>query len=316
MASTVELKPSRKPILVTGAHRSGTTWVGKMLSAGGQAAYISEPLNILHRPGVLSAATSQWYTYICTDNEEDYLPAMRQMLQYRYHPLAELRSLRSLKDLGRMGRDWGTFLRGRTRQLRPLLKDPFAVFSVPWFAERLDCEVVITVRHPAAFVSSLKRLGWPFDLKDLLAQPLLVRDWLEPFRAEMERLSRAGEDSIGANSLLWRIVYQVVGQFRRDHPQIQIVRHEDLSAQPIEGFKALSAALGLDFSSRVRQAIESSSSAENPKELSRDAVHSIRLDSQANLDNWKRRLSPEEIRSVRTLTEETASAYYSDLSWD
>ena len=39
------------PILVTGAHRTGTTWVGKMLSANSQTAYMSEPLNVLHRPG-------------------------------------------------------------------------------------------------------------------------------------------------------------------------------------------------------------------------------------------------------------------------
>ena len=39
------------PILVTGAHRSGTTWVGKMLAADADTGYISEPLNVLHRPG-------------------------------------------------------------------------------------------------------------------------------------------------------------------------------------------------------------------------------------------------------------------------
>ena len=45
-----------RPILVTGAHRSGTTWVGKMLSTEDGVAYISEPLNVLHRPGVFRAA--------------------------------------------------------------------------------------------------------------------------------------------------------------------------------------------------------------------------------------------------------------------
>lgn len=54
---------------------------------------------------------------------------------------------------------------------RALLKDPFAVFSVPWFAKKLNCQIVITVRHPAAFASSLQRLGWNFDFKDLLDHP-------------------------------------------------------------------------------------------------------------------------------------------------
>jgi LPS sulfotransferase NodH len=48
-----EKEMSNQPILVTGAHRSGTTWVGKILCASGEAAYISEPLNLWHRPGVM-----------------------------------------------------------------------------------------------------------------------------------------------------------------------------------------------------------------------------------------------------------------------
>ena len=54
----------KKPILVTGAHRSGTTWVGKMIVASQDVAYISEPLNVWHRRGVLKTPTQYWYTYI------------------------------------------------------------------------------------------------------------------------------------------------------------------------------------------------------------------------------------------------------------
>lgn len=311
---TISAKPTA-PILVTGAHRTGTTWIGKMLTASGQAAYISEPLNILHRPGVLSAPTRYWYTYLCAENEAEYLPGLRQTLQFRYHSLAELRSLRSFKDVGRMGRDWRIFLSGRVFHKRPLLKDPFAIFSAPWFFKRLGCQVVITVRHPGAFASSLKRLDWPFDLHDLLNQPLLMRDWLEPFHSEMEEMAKKPEDVIGQSCLLWRMVYQIVEQFKQESPHFQVVRHEDLSLQPVDGYRALYAALGLSFTPHAEQVILSSSSSENPIELSRRAVHSVRLDSQANLNNWKRRLSPEEIDRVRQLTEEVAVRYYPDLDW-
>ena len=304
------------PILVTGAHRTGTTWVGKMLAASGQAAYISEPLNILHRPGVLSAPTRYWYTYLCAENEGDYLPGLRQMLQFRYHTLAELRSLRSFKDVGRMGRDWRIFWWGRVFHKRPLLKDPFAVFSAPWFFKRLGCQVVITVRHPGAFASSLKRLDWPFDLRDLLNQPLLMRDWLEPFRPEIEEMAKNPDDIIGQSCLLWRMVYQIVEQFKKEYPQFQVVRHEDLSLQPIDGYRALYTALGLSLTPQVEQTILSASSSENPVEVSKRAVHSVRLDSQANLHNWKRRLSPGEIQRVRQLTEEVALRYYPEMDWD
>lgn len=304
------------PILVTGAHRTGTTWVGKMLAASGEAAYISEPLNVWHRPGVFSIPTSRWYTYICPENEYNYLDGLRQTLNYRYHLLAEIRSLRSRKDLMRMGRDVATFLNGRLHRQRPLLKDPFAVFSAPWFKERLDCQVVITIRHPAAFVSSLKRLGWAFDFSDLLEQPLLMRNWLEPFRSPMEGLLKHPDDVIGQGSLLWEIVYRTVMRFQSQHPDFQVVRHEDLSLDPTSGFRALYAPLSLTFNEPAQKAIMNSSSAENPGEVSRKAVHAYRLNSQANLHNWKKRLETGEIQRIRAVTEETTRHFYPDLEWE
>jgi hypothetical protein len=312
-----ELNSHRKPILVTGAHRTGTTWVGKMLAAAGGITYISEPLNVLHRPGVMRAPTCHWYTYICPENESEYLPALLETLNYRYHAWAEIRSLRSRKDLLRMGRDWSAFLRGRLERRRALIKDPFAVFSIPWFVERFDCPVVVTVRHPAAFASSLKRLDWSFDFTDLLAQPLLMRDWLEPYRAEMETLQTGSPDVLAQGGLLWRMVYALVAECRRRFSQVRVVRHEDLSLDPLQGYRLLYDDLGLAFTPRVEGAILDSSSSENPKELSKQRTHAVRLDSRANLSNWKRRLAPEEIARLRWMTGEVAAEYgYTNSDWE
>lgn len=305
------------PILVTGAHRTGTTWVGKMLAAAPGVAYISEPLNVLHRPGVMRAPVKHWYTYLCRENEAAYLPALRETLSFRYHPWAELRSLRSRKDALRMGRDWSTFWRGRLGRCRPLLKDPFAVFSIPWFIERLGCQVVVTVRHPAAFASSLKRLVWPFDFGDLLAQPLLLRDWLEPYRSEMVAFRDQSQDAVGQAGLLWRMVYTVVAACRERFPQVHIARHEDLSLAPVEGFQALYQAIGLRFTPQADAAVRSASSSDNPVELSKKRTHSVRLDSRASLYNWKRRLSPEEIGRIRSSTGEIAQSFgYTEMDWE
>jgi hypothetical protein len=302
-----------RPILVTGAHRTGTTWVGKMLAANPRTAYISEPLNFLHRPGVFRAKVSHWYEYICSENESCYWDAFQELLAFRYHLLSEIKSLRSRRDFLRMGRDFGIFLRGRTLRQRPLLKDPFAVFSLPWFAERLHCEIIVTVRHPAAFASSLKRLNWPFDFTDLLDQPFLMRDHLEPYRNEMQAVAK--DDIIGQGALLWKMIYRVVHADRERIPAIRVVRHEDLSLDPAAGYRQLYKALGLDFTPRVERTILNSSSSENPPELSRGKVHSVKLDSRANLENWKRRLSSEEIARIRRATEEDAHLYYPEVSW-
>jgi len=301
------------PILVAGAHRTGTTWVGKMLAASSQVAYISEPLNVWHRPGVFRAPVSKWYTFVCEENEAQYVPAFREMLGFRYGLWREIRSLRSRKDLLRMGRDFSIFLRGRLLCQRPLIKDPFAVFSVSWFAERLGCRVVITVRHPAAFASSLKRLNWSFDFRDLLDQPLLMQRWLDMDRAEMESVQ--SDDIIGQAALLWRVVYRVIARMMKLHPLFIVVRHEDLSLDPVSGYRDLYAALDLDFTPKVEGTILNASSSENPTELSKKKIHAVKLDSRANMDNWKKRLSADEIVRIRRMTGKIAQLFYSDEEW-
>ncbi len=301
------------PILVTGAHRSGTTWVGRMLASNSQTAYISEPLNVLHRRGVYRADVAHWYQYITSENEAQYLSAFEELFNFKYHLFDEIKSIRSRKDFLRMGRDASIFVNGKLRNQRALLKDPFAVFSAPWFAQKLNCQVVITVRHPAAFASSLKRLNWSFDFRDLLNQPMLMRDHLEHDRTEME--SMPADDIIGQSALLWRIIYRAVHSTSNIFPDFKIVRHEDLSLDPVAGYKSLYESLGLTFDEKVRDVIINASSSENPAELSQKKVHSVKLDSRANMDNWKKRLAPEEISRIRKLTEDVSHFFYSDHEW-
>jgi sulfotransferase family protein len=302
------------PILVTGAHRSGTTWAGKMLAADVDTAYISEPLNVLHRPGVFSAGVKYWYQYICAENENEYLPAYRSLLDFDYHLMAEIRSIRSRRDFLRMGRDFMIFYNALEHGQRALIKDPFAVFSVPWFAEKLNCRIVITVRHPAAFASSLQRLNWTFDFNDLLNQPLLMRDHLEEYREPMRSVKP--EDVLGQAALLWKMIYGTVQGFSKMNAEWIVARHEDSSRDPLNRYRELYSRLGLDFTKRVEKTIMSSSSSENPTELSPKKTHSVKLDSLASIKNWKKRLPEDEIKRIRKITEGVAEFYYADEDWE
>jgi hypothetical protein len=305
---------NNKPILVTGAHRSGTTWVGRMLAANPQTAYISEPLNVLHRPGVFHATVEHWYPYITESNDSHYLPAFHELIELKYDLLSEIRSLRSRRDLMRMGRDLAIFTYGKLRRQRVLLKDPFAVFSTPWFAQKLNCEVVITIRHPAAFASSLKRLNWPFDFNHLLSQPGLMHDHLESERGEMQAMQP--DDIVGQAALLWRMIYRFVHQTSAEFADFKIIRHEDLSLDPVRGYRSLYQTLDLTFDEKVKDVILNSSSSENPVKLAKDRTFSVKLDSRAALSNWKKILSAEEISRVRKMTTGVADLFYSESDWE
>lgn len=316
MESKLSPDTRRSPILVTGAHRSGTTWAGKMLSAGSGVVYISEPLNVWHRPGVYSAPVDSWYTYICDDNQDEYLSSFQEMLRLNYNTADEIRSLRSIKDATRFLRDWSAFSSGKRREDRILIKDPFAVFSAPWFEDTLDCKVVITVRHPAAVVSSLKRLNWSFDFNHLLSQTLLMRDHLDPFREDMLVMKNDQANILDQASLLWRMIYFVVAQYQSQFKDFQVVRHEDLSQDPLGSYGMLYNRLGLEFTAQAVNKITNSSKAGNPQERRDSAAHATQLDSRANLENWKTRLSSKEIDRIQNLTGDIASHYYSDDSWN
>jgi hypothetical protein len=287
-----------------------------MLNLSQRTAYISEPLNVLHRRGVLDLEVKHWYQYVQNVKQAEFALAFRRMLKLRYKLGKEMLSLRSDRDLLRMMRDAFVFLRGRIARQRPLLKDPFALFSVPWFLDELGCEVVIVVRHPAAAVSSLKRLGWKFDFKDLLAQDKLMEDWLTPFRNEIEASINEESSLVEQGALLWRMLYHTAHQLKERYPAVRLVRHEDLSRQPLLEFEQLYLDLELPFSKHARRGIERATQATNPEEVSLRSIYATKLDSLANLFNWKKRLTDEEILRIREITGDVAELYYAEEEWD
>ena len=304
---------AQRPILVTGMPRSGTTWVGRMLTAGGQVGYLNEPFNLAVSPGTFRIPVDHWYEYVSAENETQILPQLRRALEFEYPLSRELRRCRNRTDLLHTLRSWRGFVRGRHR--RPLVKEPHAVFSIPWFAERLASDVVVTVRHPAAVVSSWKRLDWSFDFSNLLEQPTLMRDWLEPVRPVMEDALSPHKDLVDRVALLWRVIYSLADRQRKRYPQVYVERQEELSTDPVSGYAKLYDALGLAFTAEAVEAVRASSSRGNPKETDVATPHETRIDSRANLENWKQRLTKEEISRVRRITEETASLFYPTLEW-
>ncbi len=305
---------TRRPLLVTGAHRSGTTWVGKMLAAAGGLVYINEPFNRHHRPGVFAATVPYWYVYLHPGNEEPYRRALAQTLALRYGWTRELRALRSPRDVARMLRDGLWWAWGRLTRARPLLKDPFAVLSVPWFRRRWDAQVVVVVRHPAAVVASWLRLNWVVHPKQLLAQPELLVHGLPPGEVEALRAAAATQDRLTWAAALWRALYAVVDRYRAAE-EVLLVRHEDPARAPEAGFAALYARLGLPFHARARRAVRRSAYGRAAHTDPRHP-HRTALNSRAVVHAWQQALTPAQIARVRALTAGVADRFYAAYEWE
>jgi len=304
-----------RPILVTGGHRTGTTWVGRILSSSPNMTYISEPLNVKHSRGVLDVPVEYWYMYICKENQHEYLDPYKDTINFRFQIRVALQNIRSWKDLAKVGKDQYDFIMANTFNHRPLIKDPFALFSAPWFYNEFGSQIVITVRHPLAFASSLKRLGWTFDFSNFLKQPLLMRDYLDAFHDDIKNMQDKSGDIISQAILLWKIIHATIYGFKRKYQKFVIIKHEDLSLSPIKEFKWIFQHLGLEYTDKVEAKIMSTTSGENPDELPPENTHGVHLDSRANIKNWRKRLSKPEIERILGETEDDLYGFYSPGEW-
>ncbi len=305
-----------RPILITGSIRSGTTWVGKILGASPQVAVIIEPFNKLHRMGTFGLHWQYQYTYVTPANEEPIARALRKTLALKYDVLAQIRAIRSPRNIAGFIRDFTRFQYGRfIRHPRVLLKDPIALFSAAWLAEKFKMDVVVMIRHPAAFASSYKRIQEPNRFADLLRQKELMRDLLYPFEDEIARYANRPVDLIDQAILLWKITFHMIQKYRREHSEWFFHRHEDLALNPQHQFKILFSQLGVPFTEKIERTIIKMNGRSNPVEAPAGQLHCLKRNSREVVKIWKYRLTREEIKRIRQATEELASAYYSPESW-
>lgn len=263
-------------VLVTGTHRSGTTFVGSMLALAPGTRPLFEVLSPARGP------FERWFQYVGPENEGRYREPVRRLL--------------------RPG-----FLRRRL-----VVKEPTAPFAAEWLADRFGVSPVFMIRHPAAFVASNRRLGWAYHLQDLLDQPLLFRRFLPGLEEEVRGAAGSAEQLVHL-SVLWKCVYRYVDELRRRRPAFVFLRHEDVSLRPVEELSAVFLRLGLALTPEARAGIVEHTTRQGP--YGPPEVADIRRDSRAHLRDWERLLEPGEPARIRELTEPVAGAFYSDSDW-
>jgi hypothetical protein len=318
---------SHGPVMVVGMARAGTSWVAEMLRAGGGLVHLNEPFNPKHppgrSPGILNARVPVGYLYITDANGEQYRPALQDMFRFRYRYLAELRANRTCFDLAKMAKYSSSFAVGALTGKRPLLDDPYASLASEWIAEQFDGQVALLVRHPAAMVASYRKLGYRAHFRHFLDQPMLMAEWMEPWRAEMEALVEA-EDRIAQVAMFWRMLHYVLGEMAARSPRVHVVRYEDLCFDPEGAYRQLFTSLGLEFNGSARDEVARGTSGNSRSKshswrfsrhggLSRTAFRP--MDSKAMINAWRTIIDPGEAARIREITAGVADRFYTDADW-
>lgn len=306
---------TQRPILVTGSHRSGTTWIGKILASHAGVGYVHEPFGLNRRSGLFPYRVPFWYYRVPTPAPGDLAPAYEALLRFRYSLIAELPTIRSPRDMGRMIRDASRFSLYRIQRRRPLVKDPLALLSADWIARSFHSAVVVSIRHPLAFVSSLVRLGWRFDFTHLQKQQPVLELLGEEGQKDMALGRTLGaDDPVVEAAYLWNVLHRVIARYRAEHADWIFVRYEDLARDPIAGFAEVFPKLALELGDRVRSTIEFLSGRSNPDDRTNDP-RVTRVASIAHAEKSLRRLSAEDNQRVRRIVSPVSPLFYSDLEW-
>lgn len=291
--------PPGPNIFLTGTHRSGTTWLAKMLAASG-IWYVHEPYAPkkgrwprsfeFRESGRADPAADKIAFDVLRG---DFRAALN--LPNADHPMMPLRLF-------------------RPRMNRMLIKDPLACLMTEYLTSRHGFQTLILFRHPAGFASSLQRLGWPRAafLRQFLADESLMAVHLEPYRTLIERHSK--EDGIAAaavlhgalNTVLWHFAEAGVGT---------PVQFENLCRDPLEQLRDLFGQLKLPYDDTVREAHRQACFGHS-RSVDSYHPHAVARNSLAMADSWKLQLPADDVRSVREIWERfDLPLYRSDEDW-
>lgn len=305
-----------KWIFVAGAPRSGTTFVGKVLSIPLRVDYFHEPFN----PSCGVPGVDQLYLYMRAENGDrlHYREAIERVFDYDFLPkTTEFREDPHWRIWikRKIGSRQACLM--RVKKLNPLyravvIKDPTGCLLTEYLVQSHNVQPVIVVRHPVAVVASFMRLGWKGNLEAIREQRELMEDY---FLDEEQFFNEHRTEPIERVAVLWRSLNKVLLAQASQHPSWRVITHETLSRNPVESFRELYGALDLAWSPRVEKNVIRLTNSENPVQARKGQIHEFRRNSAGLLGHSLQVLSLEQRRKIYEITRDVALQVYSTESF-
>jgi Sulfotransferase family len=303
-----------KWIFVTGAPRSGTSFVGRMLSWPLSVDLIFEPTDpLVGMPGI-----ERRYLYLRPWAEQgEYGRLLARMFEYdiTYRspsptPTDSWLTRCRKRIIGPRGEIHLWLAKLNPFHSCAVIKDPDGCLLTEYLYDRHRVRPVICVRHPTAFVASYVHHRFPWDLPELAGQPELIEDY---FDGDASIFDVDPEDRVAGAAVLWLALNRVLLEQCSRHPDWIVVVHEELCKAPVATFRRLFDQLGLHWSSGVERAVRGRTGAHNKAEARSWQDH--HRDSAALFELRRSMLTPAEREKVFAITGELASRIYPEESF-
>ncbi|MBD3314438.1 MAG: hypothetical protein GF344_01515 [Chitinivibrionales bacterium] len=295
-------------ILVSGIHRSGSTWLGNMISLANTVVYIHEPFQVGISFKYGRGPLNYWYEYLHAESDAEQQEQMLIFINYlknvNYFDFRDLKTRQPEKLIRTLNNIWKKMIAKSNGKFRYLYKDPIALFSIEWLINNIpDLKVVISIRHPAAFVNSIKSLGWGLDFNHIKRQQSLVNRYLRKYAKEIELIAGNRKATIiDEGILIWNLIHERIKQYQQQYPRWCYIKYENIASNPIPGFKSIYEYLDLEFTPKIENRIKFYTTHRSSKgQLIRDSKNVVSA--------WKKNLSVDEIDAIATGTKALAKHF-------
>lgn len=318
----MDKKSNKRPILIVGTPRSGTTWTANILAQSPETIYIHEPDNErtsflgylcklkCHRMPYLNENHSNPEYYNLFDQAfNKVFPSANNLINriaFKFSglniPKVEKQIKSKINDITNLGEvNQQFFFKHSYRIFKNLLYPDFTIFknkrriiksvhsglALQFLKKHFDFQLVIMFRHPANVIASYVRMKSPDGSRELYHQPDLKNDYLHPFVNHIKDIN----NPLALMGLQMAIFYYYWENTVLKDNDTLVLEHEDLCVQSEEKFKKIFDSLNLEWNDKVSSYIE--------KHNKEGEGYKINRVAKNELDKWKKKFTSTQIKEIQ-----------------
>lgn len=316
----------KKIMGIFGTGRSGSSWLGSIISSHPQVVYRFEPFHRLKEYPPIHQARQRLESEQLSETD---LPAVYDVL-LPAHPKLDRPPFFPKDFCFNMGKSWFRPVALQFGMFRPLFQwlytcrngQPFLVFKEVTMETMMknvlahtSMKVVYLVRHPCAVVDSTVRgqqqgvmpIGRHTVLKELLTRHDAT--WAATVVPQLDQMG-----TLEKETLLWRIDVEKGISAARGHENALVVIYEDLCDRPEELSKQIFEHFGLDFSKQtaafVASFTKSDAKSSRWREVGVRSYFSVVRNPALMKNKWQQQMAKEAQQRVLKLVEDSPAFQY------
>jgi hypothetical protein len=278
-----------QPILVTGVPRSGTTWLARLLAQSpGTALAGREPMNPRRGQYALGGTLDGWARLTALSDRQRFLlrAAYRGWNPWVYSKFGI--------------RQWA----GPLPRTRVIVKDPYALLSMPAVAAATGAVPVLVYRHPGAVLASFRRVTWAPRLDEVAA--IAGRPEVTGLGLALPEVLPAS-DPITAEEMgvFWSVLHELALADATAAGAL-VVSHAELASGGEAAGRVLADRLGLLWSPAMTEELtKESSGSGSPNAVMLSRLHNFDRAPAAVAEEWRSKLSDGETHAIERVSADT-----------